>query len=103
LPKDSYFRTILTLAKESDLFKGDLNTIQHIALHNTLLKEKEDAMEFEKERMKYTILAGNSTLYKALYEDKDIEDDFSEEQVEWISPSSPEEADNFVKMIQGIK
>ena len=53
--------------------------------------------------MKYTILAGNSTLYKALYEDKDIEDDFSEEQVEWISPSSPEEADNFVKMMQGIK
>ena len=103
MPKDSYFRTTLTLAKESDLFKGDLNTIQHIALHNTLLKEKEDVMSLEEEKMKYTILAGNTTLYKALYEEKDIEDDFSDEQVEWISPSSPEELEDFVKMIQGIK
>ena len=52
--------------------------------------------------MKYTILAGNTTLYKALYEEKDIEDDFSDEQVEWISPSSPEELEDFVKMIQGV-
>lgn len=83
---------------------GDLNIIQYLALNFVIGKERADMVTFEKERMKYTILAGNVPLYQSLYEDKSIEDEFSKEtgEVEWISPNSLEEAEKLLEMMGQI-
>ena len=49
--------------------------------------------------MKYTILAGNVPLYQSLYEDKNVEESFDNKDVEWVTPTSLEEAEELMKMI----
>ena len=49
-------------------FTGDLNPVQQYCLSWALVDEREDAADLEQERMKYTILANNPDLYKAVYE-----------------------------------
>ena len=78
---------------------GDLNIIQYLALNFALGKERTDLVEIERERMKYTILAGNVPLYQSLYEDKNVEESFDNKDVEWITPTSIEEAEELMKMI----
>ena len=52
----------------------------------------------ERERMKYTLVASNPSLYKSLYEEKDIEGELGE--IEWVTPTSIEEMEEFVRMLE---
>ena len=103
MSENSYFNSVLVIAKETDIFKGDLHVVQYLSLHHLLFKDRENLLMVENERMKYTILANNPTLYNALYEKKDIDGDFSDKQVEWITPSSVQEAEDLIKMMQSVK
>ena len=52
----------------------------------------------ERERMKYTLLAGNPQLYDQLYSDEEAEVDESE--IEWIVPESVEEVEDILGLLQ---
>lgn len=80
---------MVRLADRRKLFEGDISPLQEEALQWLMLNESEESVQAERERMKYTILAGNVHLWKELYGEDDEQEDDGE--VEWITPSSLED------------
>ena len=78
------------------MFQGDINIVQYEALQGLLLFELSRDNNKEYERMKYTILAGNIQLYKALFEEQENK----EYEIKEIIPRSPEELEDFLKFIE---
>lgn len=80
------------LAQEQGLLKGDLNILQDSALQSLLLEEGENKSNLEEERVKFMILANNPELYKALFLDRESE----EENIEWLGPHSAEDVEDIL-------
>jgi hypothetical protein len=63
-----------------------------------MVDEMEQEINLERERMKYTILAGNMHLYDQLYkEDDDLPAD---EEIEWFTPKSAEDVEQILTILQ---
>lgn len=62
-----------------------------------MIDDIERQSETEKERMKYTILAGNPQLWQTLYGADEQED---EKDVEWITPKSAEDVDDMLNILK---
>lgn len=61
-------------------------------------EEVNELVAIEKERMKYTILAGNLPLYQELYkEDPDVPDD---SEIEWFRPESAEDFEAILSVLE---
>jgi hypothetical protein len=71
--------------------------LQEEALRWLLVDETEQEYELEKERMKYTILAGNIHLWKELYKEEDDSD------IQWITPRSAEEIEDVLKIVSSLQ
>jgi hypothetical protein len=93
-------RTYIRLADKKGLLKGHLNILQDEALQWLMIDEVIYNTERERERMKYTILAGNIQLYQELYPDQDKED---EEEIDWITPQSAEEIEQIEKILSQVQ
>jgi hypothetical protein len=94
--ESSRMRFLIRLADRRGFLKGELNTLQEEALRWKLVEESEESYELEKERMKYTILAGNIHLWQELYKEDDDAD------VEWITPRSAEDLELVMKILDGV-
>ena len=89
---------LIRLADRKDLLKGDLNILQERAIAWLMQEDFEIQTETEKERMKYTLLAGNPELYERLY--KEPEDEIDDSEVEWLVPESAEEVQDIINFLQ---
>lgn len=78
--------TLIRLADRKGFLKGHLNTLQHEALQWLMIEESTELFDIERERMKYTILAANPSLFDSLYGEEKVE-----ANVEWITPRTAEE------------
>lgn len=88
--------SLIRLADRKGLLKGKLNLLQEEALQWLMIRENEERISIERERMKYTILAGNPQLWKVLYED---EEDERFGEIEWTTPQSYEEVEELERII----
>lgn len=59
--------------------------------------EIDETIALEKERMKYTILAGNMQLYQELYKEDTAPD---ESNIEWIKPESAEDFEAILSVLE---
>lgn len=93
----------IRLAEKRGLLSGQINLLQEEALAWLLIDDAELDARKERERMKYTILAANPHMYKALYEDEDEDGDIPRDQdIEWITPKSVEELQEVQSLLSGI-
>lgn len=92
----------IRLAHKKGLLQGSLNMVQEEALQWIMVDEIRQAVELERERMKYTILGGNIDLYRALWPDE--EENESEvppdEAIEWITPQTGEEIEKIIQLLE---
>lgn len=97
-------KSLIRLADRKGLLKGHLNAVQEEALQWLMVDEAETTYNAERERMKYTILAGNVNLWKYLFEDEENREDYEvdDEEVEWITPSSHEDIEAMDAILRGI-
>ena len=87
---------MIRLADRKGILKGNLHFLQEEALQWLMLDEVEQEVNLEKERMKYTILAGNPHLWKELYSE---DEEPNSEDIEWIVPKSIEEIEQIMKIL----
>lgn len=90
---------MVRLAERQGILKGDLNLLQEEALQWIMMNEMENIAILEKERMKYTILAGNTHLWQELYGEEQEDDG----EVEWIVPKSAEEFAQIENILAGLE
>ena len=85
--------------------KGDLGYAQRMALVWLMDREIEDTVELEKFKAQTTALANHpstqSDFLKNLFH-LDEEEEFSEENVEWITPQSEAELEELNRILNGI-
>jgi hypothetical protein len=93
---------LIRLADRKDSLKGDLNILQERALVWLMQEEFELQAEIERERLKYTLLAGNPELYSRLYEEDDSEE-LDDSEVEWLVPESAEEVHEIIDFLQSTQ
>ena len=67
-----------------------------------MVDEIERDADLERERMKYTSLAGNTRLWQELFGKELEENEVPDEEVEWITPSSIEEMEQIQHILSGI-
>lgn len=89
---------LIRLADRKELLKGDLHALQDRALLWLLGEDFNLEAELERERMKYTLLAGNQDLYHQLYEQD--EDQIDDSDVEWMVPESVDEVEEILDFLQ---
>lgn len=63
-------------------------------------EEISDQVALEKERMKYTVLAGNVHLWQQLYGE---ENEISDEEIEWIKPESAEDIEAILSVLSATQ
>ena len=88
---------LIRLADRKGTLRGDLNTLQERALIWLLGEDFNIASEIEKERMKYTLLAGQPELYHQLYEGD--EDQIDDSDVEWMVPETVEDVEDILSFL----
>ena len=92
---------LIRLADRKEILRGDLNILQERALIWLLGEDFNIQTEVERERMKYTLLAGNPELYTQLYETEDPDPNLpDDEDVEWMVPESVEEVEDILTFLQ---
>lgn len=74
-----------------------MNLLQEEALWWIMGKDVEDQISLERERMKYTILAGNIQLWQQLYADE--KDEIPDDEIEWIKPESAEDIEAMLSVL----
>lgn len=89
---------LIRLADRKGILKGDLNSLQERSLLWLLGEDFNLEAELERERMKYTLLAGNQDLYHQLYEQD--EDQIDDSDVEWLVPESVDEVEEILDFLQ---
>jgi hypothetical protein len=93
---------LLILSERQGLFKGDLHVVQRIGLQGVINRELNDMAEAELYRVQMNALASNEAtsgeLIKSLWDDK-TEEELIEEEVDWITPQSPEELSGMMKTL----
>lgn len=90
---------LIRLADRKGLLKGDLNSLQERAMVWLLNEDFHISTELERERMKYTLLAGNPELYERLYQEPD-EDEIDDSDVEWMVPESVEDIQEIMSVLE---
>lgn len=90
---------LIRLADRKEILRGDLNSLQDRALMWLLGEDFNISTELEKERMKYTLLAGNPQLYDQLYQERD-EEVPDDSDVEWLVPESVDEVEDILNFLQ---
>lgn len=93
-------RSLIRLANRKGYLVGDLNPLQEEALQWLIVDELAQESELERERMKYTILAGNTQLWMHLYGNEAEEEDG---EIEWIVPESAEEVEQLERILNEIQ
>lgn len=66
-----------------------------------MTEEIADQVALEKERMKYTVLAGNIHLWQQLYGNEDEE--IPDEEIEWIRPESAEDIEAMLSVLEATQ
>ena len=96
-------KALIRLADRRGILKGSLNSLQDEALQSLIIDEIETESDLERERMKYTILAGNLHLWRELYGDEEEDsDEPRNEEVDWFTPESAEDIENIERIISGV-
>lgn len=90
---------LIRLADRKEFLRGDLNALQDRALAWLLGEDFNIQNELERERMKYTLLAGNPQLYDQLYQQDDDEAP-ADSDVEWMVPESVDEVEDVLNFLQ---
>jgi hypothetical protein len=88
---------LIRLADRKGFLEGDVSILQERALVWLLNEDFAIQTEIEKERMKYTLLAGNPELYDQLYSED--EDELDDSDVEWLVPESVEDVEDIMKFL----
>lgn len=92
-------QTLIRLADRKGILRGDLNGLQERALLWLISEDFTISTELEKERMKYTLLAGNPQLYEQLYQ-QDDDGAPDDADVEWMVPESVDEVEDVLNFLQ---
>ena len=94
---------MIRLYERQDIFKGDLNNIQQVALQWLMNEQISEQVEIEKIHAQITALSGNPhtnpQLVKQLFIDEQQEE---EENVEWLTPQSEEELQQILQDFGGL-
>lgn len=91
-------RARIRLAERQGLFRGNLNRLQDEAMQRLMIEEREEQFRLERDRMYYTIFASNPELARRLF-DKDEDDDFDPDEVEWLTPRSAEDIEEVMELL----
>lgn len=91
---------MIRLADRKGALTGALSPLQEEALQWLIINEMEENVSIERERMKYTILAGNLHLWRELYGE---EEEVDEGEIEWVTPQSAEEIEGILQVLQKLE
>lgn len=93
----------MRLANRKGLLQGKLNAVQEEALQWLLVDEIEQQIALEKERMKYTVLAGNVALWQQLYGNDQDDEVPNDEDIEWVRPESAEDVEAMLSVLEATQ
>jgi hypothetical protein len=85
--RTNQLKNYLRLLYKQGVFAGDLNHVQQYCLGWALIDERDDLVQIEQDRMKYTILAGDPEIYKAIFEP------MAAPENQWVTLNPEEEAE----------
>jgi hypothetical protein len=86
------------LADRRKAFEGDLNILQHEALQWLVIEEADNESNKFDALARFIVLSGmNPQMYKEIWPENQ-----DEEKIEWITPSSIEEAEDLEKLFADL-